>query len=208
MSWLQKYPYALPGVLNALFLAITAAFVFFDLEETLKSRKGKFDLGLHLRSKLFSFLPSHLQSTQYSMLSSTEPLEPETPNPRPEEPLFKDKAGPAQKLPFLRIFTKNLTFTLITIAFFDFHLGAFTNLWSLFLSTPRSAADSPISLPLTFTGGLGMPAATVGLATSILGMLGMALQLFLYPTVHARLGTLTSFRYSLLLFPIAYLLAP
>jgi hypothetical protein len=53
-----------------------------------------------------------------------------------------------------------------------------------------------------------MPASTVGLATSILGILGMALQLILYPLVHARLGTLQSFRFFLLLFPIAYFLAP
>jgi hypothetical protein len=33
MQWLQKYPYALPGVLNAVFLTVTAAFVFFGLEE-------------------------------------------------------------------------------------------------------------------------------------------------------------------------------
>lgn len=58
------------------------------------------------------------------------------------------------------------------------------------------------------SGGLGMPAATVGFATSILGMLGMALQIFLYPPVHARLGTLRSFRYFLLLFPVAYFIAP
>jgi hypothetical protein len=53
-----------------------------------------------------------------------------------------------------------------------------------------------------------MPASTLGLATSILGILGMAVQLILYPPVHARLGTLQSFRFFLLLFPIAYFLAP
>jgi hypothetical protein len=53
-----------------------------------------------------------------------------------------------------------------------------------------------------------MPASTLGLATSILGILGMAVQLILYPPVHARLGTLLSFRFFLLLFPIAYFLAP
>lgn len=53
-----------------------------------------------------------------------------------------------------------------------------------------------------------MPAATVGLATSILGVLGMLLQLLMYPPVHARLGTLLSFRVFLLLFPFAYFLAP
>lgn len=208
MQWLQKYPYALPGVLNAILLSITAAFVFFGLEETLKARKGKFDLGLYLRNKAWALLASHSLSTKYSLLDDIEPLELDASSPPLEEVLFKEKARPTHKLPFLRIFTKNVIFTLITTAFFDFHLGAFTNLWSLFLSTPRSSVDSPVSLPFVFTGGLGMPAATVGLATSILGMLGMALQFFLYPTVHARLGTLYSFRYFLILFPIAYVLAP
>lgn len=208
MSWLQKYPYALPGVLNAIFLTTTAAFVFFGLEETLKTRRGRFDLGLHLRSKLFSFFPAHLQSTPYSILSTTDPLEASTLTPPPRAPPSKQQPSPTRKLPFHLIFTKNVLFTLLTTAFFDFHLGAFTNLWSLFLSTPRSSPTSPTSLPLTFTGGLGMPAATVGLATSIAGLLGMILQLFLYPAVHARLGTLSSFRSSLILFPPAYILAP
>jgi hypothetical protein len=175
--------------------------------QTLKSRKGKFDFGIHLRIKVLSLFTSSSPSAQYSMLSS-EPVERETQSPPPEETYFKEKARPMQQLPFLRIFTKNVIFTLITTAFFDFHLGAFTNLWSLFLSTPRSGSDAVVKVPFVFTGGLGMPAATVGLATSILGMLGMALQLFLYPTVHAKLGTLYSFRYFLILFPIAYFLAP
>ncbi len=87
---------------------------------------------------------------------------------------------------------------------------AFSNIWMLFLSTPRFlASDSQTnSLPFSFTGGLGMPASTVGIATSILGILGMILQVFLYPPVHGRLGTLRSFRYFLLLFPIAYFFAP
>jgi hypothetical protein len=57
-------------------------------------------------------------------------------------------------------------------------------------------------------GGLGMPASTVGIATSILGILGMVLQIFLYPSIQDRLGTVLSFRYSIYLFPIAYFLAP
>lgn len=87
---------------------------------------------------------------------------------------------------------------------------AFGNLWSLFLSTPRDAESQTRNyFPLAvFTGGLAMPAATVGFATSILGVLGMLLQLFMYPPVHARLGTLRSFRLFLLLFPFAYVLAP
>ena len=61
---------------------------------------------------------------------------------------------------------------------------------------------------MLFTGGLGMPASTVGVATSFLGILGMILQVTLYPPIQARLGTLRSFRWFLPLFPFAYFVAP
>lgn len=117
---------------------------------------------------------------------------------------------PLRTLPFNRVWTRNVIFTLITEALFDFQLGAFTNLWTLFLSSPRSTPEQTAvrSLPWVFTGGLGMPAATVGFATSLLGILGMLLQIFAYPPVHARLGTLRGFRYFMALFPVAYFLAP
>lgn len=118
-----------------------------------------------------------------------------------------------RRLPLRRIWTRNVIYTLVTGAFYDFHLGAFANLWSLFLSTPRYPKSPPNQvqqrdLPLLFTGGLGMPAPTVGFATSFLGGLGMLLQIFLYPPVHGRLGTIRSFRCFLPLFPVAYFLAP
>lgn len=122
---------------------------------------------------------------------------------------------PRPKLPFGRIWTRNVIFTLVTTAFFDFHLGAFASLLPLFLSTPRAGPSSSDgqhdrrrSLVEGLAGGLGMPAAQVGVATSFLGLLGTLLQLLLYPFVHTRLGTLASFRLFLPFFPVAYFLAP
>ncbi|KAI9646395.1 hypothetical protein NHQ30_004387 [Ciborinia camelliae] len=202
-KWLQSYPYALPGILNAIFLATTGAIVFLGLEETLPSARGKFDYGINLMNRIKQSIGfgtiiapldySHLETSTDSL----DTFEPKSIN-RPT----------ANKLPFSRIWTKNVIFTLITGAFFDFHLGAFANIWSLFLSTPRTTSTDSRSPPFVFTGGLGMPAATVGLATSILGILGMALQVLLYPRVHSRLGTLLCFRIFLILFPIAYFFAP
>lgn len=53
-----------------------------------------------------------------------------------------------------------------------------------------------------------MPPRTVGFAMSVLGIIGIILQLLVYPTVNQRLGTLRSYRLFLCLFPIAYCLAP
>jgi hypothetical protein len=190
-EFLEAYPYALPALLNAFFLTIATYIVFFGLEETLKERKGKFDLGLHLSSRFFSRVRG--QPNGYTQVQTWD-------MPDVQMEAFAEPAKvtrPLEKLPFSRIWTRNVILTLVSGAFYDFQLGAFT---------ARSTA--PITLPFIFTGGLGMPATTVGLATSILGMLGMALQIFLYPPVQARLGTLRSFQYFLLLFPIAYFFAP
>ncbi|KAI1379205.1 MFS general substrate transporter [Hypoxylon crocopeplum] len=214
-SWIEKYPYALPSVLNVVTLSITTLIVFFALEETSSKRKGKEDIGLRLASRVRSFLFRKATAADaYFKLQTWDSPELEAEDkeideepPVPVAPLPKPTR---RTLPFSRVWTRNVIFTLITEAFYDFQLGAFTNLWTLFLSTPRSSPEETQSrsLPWVFTGGLGMPAATVGVATSILGILGMVLQIFVYPPVHARLGTLRGFRWFLLLFPVAYFLAP
>jgi hypothetical protein len=53
-----------------------------------------------------------------------------------------------------------------------------------------------------------MPPRDVGFAMAILGMIGIAMQLLVYPAVNARLGVVKSWRIFLYCFPIAYALAP
>lgn len=208
----QQYPYALPSVINAAFLAATGAIVYFGLEETLNARRGQFDMGLHIvaRVKQTIFrrpMPTHQGYSQIRRRDDHQEGSFELDEEKSSVVSSMDSSAKPRVLPFSRIWTRNVVLTLVTGAFYDFHLGAFTNLWTLFLSTPRSLLGRD-TVSLFFTGGLGMPASMVGGATSILGMLGMLLQVFLYPPVHARLGTLRSFQWFLFLFPIAYFLAP
>ncbi|KAI0113808.1 MFS general substrate transporter [Hypoxylon sp. NC0597] len=214
-KWIQEYPYALPSVINAMALTITTLIVFFFLEETSSKRKGKEDIGLRLAAKLRGILFRRpVAQDDYFKLQtwdSPDGLSGAGQNDdQPSSPVPQKPKQIGRTLPFRRVWTRNVIFTLITEAFYDFQLGAFTNLWTLFLSSPRSSLEESASrsLPWIFTGGLGMPAATVGVATSILGILGMVLQIFLYPPVHVRFGTLRGFRWFLLLFPVAYFLAP
>ncbi|KAK7221828.1 hypothetical protein V2G26_009831 [Clonostachys chloroleuca] len=219
-KWLQAYPFTLPSLINALLLSISTLITFFFLEETSKERKGKFDIGLHLGFRLKAFVTRSRPHDGYSQIAydwQDTSVQMSTIEPDHQKEL-SEKTVPVQEnrvLPFTRLWTRNVVFTLLTGAFYDFHLGAFTNIWSLFLSTPRylssevqTSPSEKRSLPLLFTGGLGMPASTVGLATSILGVLGMVLQIFLYPPVQARLGTIRSFQWLLPLFPVAYFIAP
>lgn len=53
-----------------------------------------------------------------------------------------------------------------------------------------------------------MPPRSIGFAMAVVGVIGISLQLLVYPAVNTRLGTIRSFRYSLCLYPLAYMLAP
>ncbi|KPM37167.1 hypothetical protein AK830_g9380 [Neonectria ditissima] len=215
-QWIRDYPFALPSILNAFFLGFSTLITFLFLEETSKTRRNKYDPGLHLGYRLRHSIVGLFGNKMmggYAQVPLWEQTESATEKAAAAKP--GKKVG---RLPFSRIWTRNVVFTLVNSAFYDFQLGAFTNIWSLFLSTPRYGAPSPgpgtaekvysRSLPLLFTGGLGMPASTVGVASSFLGLIGMIFQFTLYPPVQARLGTMRSFRWFLILFPVAYFIGP
>jgi hypothetical protein len=87
------------------------------------------------------------------------------------------------------------------------HTSAFNSMIFVFLPTPRAPEGSRRGF-FHFSGGLGLTTQQVGLATSIIGLIGLPLQLFVYPRVQFRLGTLKSFHTFLPLSPIAYSLVP
>lgn len=61
---------------------------------------------------------------------------------------------------------------------------------------------------LHFSGGLGLSSERVGLATAVIGLIGLPLQIFVYPRVQSYLGTLKSYRTFLPFSPVAYMLMP
>ena len=132
---------------------------------------------------------------------------------------------PRRRLPFRRIFTFNVLAVLFAHGMLSCHVGTFNNLWFVFLSTPRYSPspstngtdpnaslnlpkDYKPHLPFTFTGGLALPPRSIGTALAILGVIGITLQLLIYPRLSYRLGTARSYRLSLLLFPLTYFLVP
>lgn len=168
------------------------------------------------RSTSIAYTPLHSRDTS---ISTDVEMSPVTPRDSSEDVPATSKKPTSRRryttrLPFRRIFTSNVTFTFIAHFFLAFHVGTFNSLWFIFLSTPVYNPANPESpdfvpqLPFRFTGGLGLPPRSVGLAMAILGTIGITMQLFLYPRLSSRLGTVRSWRYCLFLFPVAYTLIP
>jgi MFS family permease len=92
-------------------------------------------------------------------------------------------------------------------------MGTFQSVFYTFLSTPVYDPSHPLPNftphpPLTFTGGTGLSPREIGFSMAVLGVIGIALQLFVYPAVNTRLGTVRSWRIFLYCFPIGYGLTP
>jgi hypothetical protein len=238
----KRFPYATPNLLSAFFLGSAMVLVWLFLEETLDARQGRRDWGNELGSRLSTFcgacLARRKHGADYEPIASRDesldvelsptaafnqqrltsgqstPTKPGASSPSTRKP---PHPGPRyiHRLPFRRIFTHNVVFTLISHSLLAFHVGTFNSLWFVFLSTPvydPAVLPPPDSLarnpPFIFTGGMGLPPRSVGMAMAILGFLGICLQLLVYPSVSARLGTVLSWRIFLLFFPVTYFLVP
>ncbi|KAH8699666.1 major facilitator superfamily domain-containing protein [Ilyonectria robusta] len=210
VNFFLKFPYATPNIVSSVFLAIATLAVWLGLEETHDVlRDGRPDLGTRVGRKLVALLRSRFSRSGgvgYSAIPSSEVelVEGETAAKRPMRRY-------TQRLPFRRMFTRNVTMTLAANFLMGVHMGSFNSLWFVFLSTPvwdPQTSQHKQRLPFLFTGGLGLQPQSVGVAMAILGMIGITLQLVLYPRISGRLGTIRSWRISLLCFPVTYFLVP
>ncbi len=231
--FLEKFPYSPPNLISAFFLAAAACAVFFGLEEVkcCKSRRETEtnkeqtheayaqdkDLGVTCRRKICQIFhkmrgEKSSSSTDQSITESLQGLMTEY-SAHPSKPPKRVAPRYKSKLPFRRIFTYNVLCTLVCHALMAGSMGTFNNVWYSFLSTPvYDPAKAPENyhphLPFIFTGGIGLPPRSVGFAMAILGSIGITLQLFLYPLINARLGTIRAWRIFLYMFPLVYLLVP
>ncbi|KAK6536174.1 hypothetical protein TWF281_000420 [Arthrobotrys megalospora] len=202
VGWMKEYPYALPNIVSAVFLCFSFLLATFGLEETNPSGDivGKVLTKL---SNIWVWITSPFnrffnRSQQYTPLS--QDITDEITEIPAEPPRTK-------AVPLREVLTPGVTFCLICFIVLPLHNSTFMQLYPIFLSTPRRDNSHP-STPLSWSGGLGLPASQVGFGMAIIGFIGITMQLFIYPPLQTRLGTLRSYKLSLLLFPIAYTLTP
>ncbi|KAF2423411.1 MFS general substrate transporter [Tothia fuscella] len=217
--WMRNWPYALPNLVSACFLFSAATGLFLGLEETHEILKHRPDRGRQIGAWILRTILRRRDRQEYAQLASDDTDAPtNAPNDiemQTAKEANEQKLRGRKKLPVSRIWTKRVVITLLAHATLAFHVGTFNNLWFIFLSTPRFDPEHPSppthhhqSLPFSFTGGLALPPARIGLALSILGSLGIIIQLFIYPKWTAIFGLVRSYRYSIMLFPLAYFLVP
>ncbi|KAJ9245303.1 hypothetical protein DTO280E4_3528 [Paecilomyces variotii] len=209
--WMQHWPYALPNVVSAIFIFASFLAILLGLDETHEVARYKTDpgrkLGKIIARRVFRRHPRHYEplateadaTTSIDLEGSTgyRSVPPSPAQPRHTQP---------KKRNLRELRRKNVLLTLLTHFLLAFHTSAFNNMIFVFLPMPRMPPSSRHGLH--FSGGLGLSSERVGLATAVIGLIGLPLQIFVYPRVQSYLGTLKSYRTFLPFSPVAYMLMP
>ncbi|PGH12472.1 hypothetical protein AJ79_04216 [Helicocarpus griseus UAMH5409] len=212
--WMRTWPYALPNLISALFIFISTVAVFFGLEETHEIARYRSDWGRKAGKAIRRYW-KHGRTHNYRPLDGNHDvhtatnsfdLERSAHGSVPNSPTAV-RIPRRKRIPFRQIWTRNVLLTLLTHFVLAMHISAFNALTFVFLPTPRAPEGSRQGF-FHFGGGLGMPSSKVGLATAIIGVIGLPLQIFVYPRVNFRMGTLKSLRAFLPFSPFAYVLVP
>jgi predicted MFS family arabinose efflux permease len=220
VAWMRAYPFALPTLFNAAVLLVSLFFGLFFLKETMPGKEGNKDYGIlagEAMKSLFKRIFSKESASGYAAVDEEDfgqeisnQLEPPTPKTpgyavQPLSPIGPPR--PKLSITSRAIYTREVLVTIVSFGLLPLHNSAFMQVFPVFLSTPYFANGASHSA-LKFNGGLGMSSPRIGLFLSAFGIFGILIQLCIYPSLQAWLGTLRSYRVALAVFPIAYILAP
>ncbi|KAK1687764.1 major facilitator superfamily transporter [Colletotrichum godetiae] len=224
-SFVRKHPYALPALLNAGFLLLLLLATFIFLEDTSKSLRGRFDPGIALSKKiisLFRLIPFRKsEDAQYSRINSEEDDGEEmgflkgadgndqsgasTPPGVPDGPSEKNL-----RLPTRRIFTTNMLLVLMATLLYELHLNSVSVAMANMLVDPVSTKEAELSrtLPFRFGGGAGFRPKSLAWYSTVFGIVGIPMQIFVYPWLNQRFGCLRLWQLFYLGFPMLYYAYP
>jgi MFS family permease len=217
-SLFERFPYALPNIVSAIFFAIGITTGLLYLEETLETKQGTRDYGLVLGRKLNNFAERcftrtkevlHLQKApSKSKTAETEPLLKPTAEDE-ENALHAEPTKPRASPPNWReVLNYQSNMNLLTYTLLAAHAMAFDQLLPVFMQYPPLAPDFHQSNPLQFAGGFGLHHFRIGLLSTCYGIFGMLVQFFLFPPIARKYGILNCLKWCACVFPFCYLATP
>ncbi|EAW08355.1 MFS transporter [Aspergillus clavatus NRRL 1] len=204
---LKEYPFLLPNMVSALLFVIGITTGFLFLHETLAAKKHQSDVGVRLGQALTSGCTGRRQKSLY--------LETQEDDERTALLGNHGKAsrstGKATKRPsWKEVFSPQSTLVLAAYSMLAMHNMAFDSLLPVFLHTPLQRLDGnpDVKLPFKFIGGFGVDSQRIGMYYTLIGIIGMFVQFFIFPTAAKRFGVLNCLKVVSIIFPIIYFLTP
>ncbi|KAI5288551.1 hypothetical protein KEM54_005121 [Ascosphaera aggregata] len=212
----KAYPFALPNLVIGLFFVVSWFTGALFLQETLPSKKQRYDVGIVLGEKLRNSCTCCISSSEKSEVVEQNSATSET-TPLLRQSFDNDqeiggvecasqrpKAG--GKTSWRQVLNPQTNLILVAYMAFALHSLAFDAALPVFLDHPKYI--SPVKMPMRFFGGFGMDSETIGLIYAIQGAVGITLQFLFFPPIAHYFGVLSCFRFSAALLPLTYFMVP
>ncbi|OCK74601.1 MFS general substrate transporter [Lepidopterella palustris CBS 459.81] len=226
----DTYPYLLPNLVCTMVVGFGLVLGLLFLEETHEEKKHERDCGIDvgrwllrkllksrgdkpLSDKDGSLEETHSMLAEYSLpaYQSTEssPTLCSTRSSLTEPPPYSinslEKIN--QQQPTWRdAFSKQVCLNILGYGILAFHTISFEQLMPILMSLPASTI--PAHLPFKFQGGFAFSTKTIGFILSVQGVLQMVAQLFIFPIISRRIGSLHTFWLVIFAYPFLYLVTP
>lgn len=208
IEWLRKFPYALPNLFCSTILGVAAVGVMLGLDETHPKLRHRVDLGRRLGKLLLrKILRRPSDESEYQSVSSGTTTESLDLIEADEAAAVPDESEPKTQTSFRELWTRNVTLNMLQRFLQSLHVSSFNSILFTLLPTPR-ANSNDFDLPFHFAGGLGLSSEKMGFANTTIGMIGIPLQLVVYPRLIGKLGVRHSYKVFLPLSILAYFSLP
>lgn len=210
VAWTLHYPYALPALFNGFTLASCLILVTLWMRETMPSkdrRKLPFACVLSNILHIVKQKCGWTTKPEYALIAIEDIDERNSGATTPAQfQTLLAKSDHEENSATVNIWTRHLKHILANFSLLHLHNATFVHIFPVFLSMP--VAITQRLGHIHFTGGLGLASPAVGIYLAMFGILGIILQLFLYPRIHNLIGTLGILRFSNLIFLLSYISVP
>ncbi|KAK5084505.1 hypothetical protein LTR05_005582 [Lithohypha guttulata] len=223
----EEYPFLLPNLVCVVVLVFGILNGILFIEETHPERKHERDRGREIGEFLLTKLcgeacgtSDHPEKVQH-VSGSINKLDHRDPPPgyrsTESSPLLCSSPAPQlvedtesgqsrENRSFDVTFSRQVILVILGYGILAFHSVSFDSLMPVMLSEP-SSSQRPI-LPFKFTGGFGMTPKTIGFMMAFQGVYSMIAQLWFFPAIVKKVGTLGAFRSVMIIWPVLYFLVP
>ncbi|KAI9646901.1 hypothetical protein NHQ30_004901 [Ciborinia camelliae] len=166
--FLERYPYALPNLIAAVFFFISFFVVFFWLRESLESKRGRIDYGILLRERFVAAV-----SKFWNRLRGKNDKNEDKEDDLETAPLLSNDNSPIPsilnvvvdipqapdnppKAIWREVLDRQTVVCIISYGFLSMHATSYDTLISVFMARPKQDSSLPHThLPFKFNGGFG-----------------------------------------------------
>ena len=223
-SIFDTYPFLLPNLVCVVILLFGIVTGILFIEETHPVLKDKPDHG----RKLGEFLAHRVCGGVFKSDALTYNMDEKTSITYDDPPDYKstessprlssthappsatdlDTEAVTEKLNYglTKTFSRQIIFVIIGYGILAFHSVSYDAMMPVMLSEEPSTTTP--ELPFKFIGGFGLSTKSIGFMLAVQGVYSMIAQLWLFPFIVKRLGTLTAFRMVLFVWPLLYFVVP